>query len=226
MLQRFFDIIISILALILLAPFLFAVVCLLKVTGEGEIFYVQDRIGKSEKPFGLIKFATMIKNSPNMSTGTITLKNDPRVLPFGKFLRRSKINELPQILNILKGDMSLIGPRPLTLENYNSYTSDEKSLISLVKPGLSGIGSIIFRDEEALLCNESESLKIYSEVIAPYKAALECWYVRHNTIMNYFLLIVLTIYIVCRPRSQLVWHIFPDLPYPPKNLKMLGVSAW
>ena len=120
--ERIFDILFSSIAIILLLPLLIPVSIILKVTGEGEIFFLQERIGKNRSTFNLYKFATMIKDSPNIGTGTITIKNDPRVLPFGKFLRRSKINELPQLLNILLGDMSIIGPRPLTISNFEAYS--------------------------------------------------------------------------------------------------------
>ncbi len=103
---RFFDILFSGIALVVLSPLLIPIMIVLKVTGEGEIFYLQKRIGKDGKPFKIIKFATMLKNSPNIGTTTVTVKDDPRVLPFGKFLRKTKINELPQLINILKGDMS------------------------------------------------------------------------------------------------------------------------
>ena len=115
---RFFDIFFSGLALIVLSPLLVPVVIILKFTGEGEVFYLQDRVGKDGKIFKLMKFATMLKDSPNMGTGTVTVKDDPRVLPFGKFLRKTKINELPQLLNILKGDISIIGWRPQTKKYY------------------------------------------------------------------------------------------------------------
>ncbi len=98
MLQRFFDILFSSVALLLLSPLLIVVMIILKFTGEGEIFYVQPRVGEGGKIFNLLKFATMLKDSPNMGTQTVTIKDDPRVLPFGKFLRKTKINELPQLI--------------------------------------------------------------------------------------------------------------------------------
>ena len=112
--ERFFDILFSGIAILILSPLFIVVILILRFTGEGEIFFLQDRIGKGGNKFKLFKFVTMIKNSPDMGTGTITIKNDPRILPFGKFLRKTKINELPQLLNIFFGDMCIIGPRPLT----------------------------------------------------------------------------------------------------------------
>ena len=145
--DRFFDIFFSGIAILLLSPLLVPIAILLRLTGEGEVFFLQDRIGKDGKIFKLFKFATMLKNSPNIGTGTVTMKEDPRVLPVGKFLRKTKINELPQLLNIFFGDMSVIGPRPLTTETFAAYSENTQSLIGLVRPGLSGLGSIIFRGE-------------------------------------------------------------------------------
>ena len=184
---RFFDIFFSGLALIVLSPLLVPVVIILKFTGEREIFYLQDRVGKNGKYFKLMKFATMLKDSPNVGTGTVTVKDDPRVLPFGKFLRKTKINELPQLINILKGDMSIIGPRPQTQRCFLAFPSRSQEAIKKVKPGLSGIGSVVFRDEENILDDPNiDRLKFYDEVIAPYKGELEEWYVKHQNLYTYF----------------------------------------
>ena len=141
--QRVLDFIFSGLAILLLGPFLFPIVCILKATAEGEVFYIQTRIGKHGNPFGLLKFVTMLKNSPNIGSGEITINNDPRVLPFGKFLRKSKINELPQLWNILIGDMSIVGPRPMVPNTYANYPSEAQEILNTVRPGLTGIGSIM-----------------------------------------------------------------------------------
>ena len=116
--ERFFDIFFSGLALLFLSPLLVPIFIILKFSGEGEVFFLQERIGKGGDVFKLFKFATMLKDSPNIGTGTVTMKGDPRVLPVGKFLRKTKINELPQLLNIFFGDMSVIGPRPLTPKTF------------------------------------------------------------------------------------------------------------
>ena len=192
---------------------------LLRLTGEHEVFFLQERIGMHGKPFKLFKFATMLKNSPSTGTGTITIKNDPRVLPIGKFLRSTKINELPQIINILLGDMSVIGPRPLTHQTFNAYSDIVQKNITNVRPGLSGIGSIIFRDEENILTYEKNPLFFYSDFIAPYKGELECWFVDNNSIMNYFKLILVTVCIVLFPKTQIAWFFFNNLPIPPLELR-------
>ena len=218
--QRFFDIIFSSLALVVFSPFLIPVSIILKFSGEGEIFYIQQRVGKDGKMFGLLKFATMLKDSANIGTGTVTVKNDPRVLPIGKFLRKSKINELPQLLNIFLGDMSVIGPRPQTQRCFLAFPQSSRDAIMQVKPGLSGIGSIIFRDEESILDDESiDRLKFYDDVIAPYKGELEQWYVKHHNLYTYFMLIGLTVWVVIFSDSKVYKSIFKDLPEVPRQLE-------
>ncbi len=217
--ERLFDIFFSILALILLSPLLIPIAIMLKITGEGEIFFLQDRIGREGKAFKLYKFATMLKDSPSIGTGTITIKDDPRVLPFGKFLRKTKINELPQLLNILFGSMSIIGPRPLTIQTFNSYQDSAQKEIKKVRPGLSGIGSIIFRDEENIMDSQQDPIKFYENVIAKYKGELEEWYVANKSLYIYFVSIMLTIYVVIFPTSKIVWKVFNNLPVPPSDLQ-------
>ena len=141
---RLIDIALSLGALIFLTPIFFGTIVFLRCTGEGEIFYRQQRIGKNFRKFELLKFATMLKDSPKIGTGSVTLKNDPRILPAGKFLRRTKINELPQLINVLFGNISLIGPRPLTADRFDNYSEVQRKTISSVVPGLSGVGSIFF----------------------------------------------------------------------------------
>ena len=191
---------------------------ILRVTGEGEIFFLQNRVGRGGRNFKLYKFATMIKDSPNMGTGTVTVKNDPRVLPMGRFLRKTKINELPQLINIFNGDMSVIGPRPQTQRCFDAFPISSQKEIIKVRPGLSGIGSIIFRDEEGMMHANNDPDKFYDEIIMPYKGSLEDWYVSHKNIVSYFSLIGLTIWVVLGFNSSLVWKIFKDLPLPPEEL--------
>ena len=216
--QRFFDIVFSGIALTLLTPVFLPLIFILRVTGEGEIFVTQTRVGRGGKNFELYKFATMLKDSPNLGTGTVTVKNDPRVLPIGGFLRAAKINELPQLLNIFIGDMSFIGPRPQTTRCFDAFPIISQQEIIKVRPGLSGIGSIIFRDEEDMLHANNDPDKFYDEVIMPYKGHLESWYVSHRNIASYFSLIGLTIWVVLGFSSGLVWKIFKDLPAPPGDL--------
>lgn len=218
MMQRFLDIFFSGLALLLLSLLLLPIALLLRLTGEGEIFFLQERVGKDGKPFKLYKFATMLKDSPNIGTGTVTMKNDPRVLPMGNFLRKSKINELPQLLNIFLGDMSVVGPRPQAQKNFNAFPSQLQEIIIKVKPGLSGLGSIVFRGEEDILADHAGSVDFYDNVIAPYKGQVEAWYVRNQSLSIYFLVIFITVRVVFFPSTGIAWKIFKDLPVPPDNL--------
>ncbi len=213
MLKRLFDIVSSGILIIIVSPLLIPLMILLRLTGEGKIFYVQQRIGKGGKHFGLLKFATMLENSPNMSGGDVTMGKDPRVLPVGGFLRKTKINELPQLLNIFLGHISVVGPRPMTPRNYNYYSDDIKAHIKDLKPGLTGIGSIVFRDEERILSKSTKPhLECYKEDIAPYKGALEVWYSKHQSFMLDLGLIFLTAWAIVAPKSDLHFKLFKDLP--------------
>ncbi len=217
--QRSFDVLFSGLALLVLSPLLVPIALVLRFTGEGEVFFLQERVGKDGKPFKLYKFATMLKNSPNIGTGTVTLKGDPRVLPVGKFLRKTKINELPQLLNIFLGDMSVVGPRPQTQRCFVAFPEDLQAIIVKVKPGLSGIGPIVFRGEEDILADHANSVEVYDKVIAPYKGEVEAWYVDHQTLFTYFAVILVTVWVVLFPTSSIVWRVFGGLPVPPDELK-------
>ena len=214
------DIILATAALILLIPILVPVVIILRFTGEGEVFYVQKRVGRGEKIFSLLKFATMLKNSPNMSTGTITTRDDPRVLPVGRILRKTKINELPQLINILLGDMSVIGPRPVTQAHFNHYPANLRKQLSKVRPGLSGVGSIIFRDEERLLSDKDDPVGYYETVIAPYKASLEAWFVEHQGLQLYLKCIFVTLIIVVFPQSRIGFKALSGIPVPSGQLRL------
>ena len=219
MLIRLLDIVLSAIALLILSPLMIVVALVLRFTGEGEVVYRQTRVGRDGRPFGLLKFATMLKNSPDIGAGLLTLRDDPRVLPVGRFLRATKLNELPQLLNVLSGDMSLIGPRPQARPHFDVFPDRRKPLLTSVRPGLSGIGSIVFRDEESLLEHASDKAMFYADVIAPYKADLECWYIERRSAALYVGLILLTIWVVLVPASRLPYRVFGSLPTPPEMLK-------
>ncbi len=215
-LKRIFDIVASGIAILVLSPLLIPIIIGLRLTGEGYVWYKQERLGYKNKPFLIWKFATMLKNSVNMPGGYITVKNDPRFTPMGDFLRRSKINELPQLLNIFLGSMSIVGPRPVMKISFDAYPNDVKKVIYNVKPGLTGIGSIIFRDEEALITelkdNGGDILKFYKGVIYPYKGKLEIWYQNHKSFTLDIKLIFLTVWVILFPNSNLYEKWFKDLP--------------
>jgi lipopolysaccharide/colanic/teichoic acid biosynthesis glycosyltransferase len=211
--KRFLDIILSLVALIVLLPLFIPIIILLLLTGEHEVFFRQDRVGYHNQIFRIWKFATMLKNSPNMGHGDVTVRKDPRITSFGRFLRISKLNELPQIINILTGDMSLVGPRPLMKVGFDRYTDELKEKVYRVKPGLTGIGSIVFRDEEMIITKSSlPPHETYRTMILPYKGALEVWYQQHISFYTDFMIIFLTAWYIIFPNSDLVNKVFPSLP--------------
>jgi len=217
--KRFFDILFSSIAIIILFPFMIPIMIGLKLTGEHYILYSQERIGRFKKTFKLLKFATMLKDSPNLPGGLYTSINDSRLLPMGKFLRKTKINELPQLLNIFIGQMSIVGYRPTVREHYESYPIEAKHKLFNTKPGLTGIGSIVFRNEEEILHQFEDKKSFHQNIINPYKAMLDCWYVDHQNILNDFKIIFITALIIIKPNSIIWKKHFRDLPPVPYELK-------
>ena len=214
--KRIFDIISSLTALFVLSPLLIPVLIGLRFTGEGYIWYKQERIGYKNKPFLIWKFATMLKDSPNMSGGIMTINKDPRITPMGGFLRKSKINELPQLINILIGDMSVVGPRPVMKASFEAYPSKIQKVIYNVKPGLTGIGSIIFRDEEELISNVKNNggdvWDFYKNTIYPFKGEVEIWYQNNKSFFLDIKLIFITAWVIFSPKTTVYEKIFNDLP--------------
>jgi len=217
--KRFFDIIASLLALVVLSPLLIPIAIGLKLTGEGYIWYFQERVGFKNKLFNIYKFATMLKDSPNMAGGLITTKRDPRLTPLGGFLRTTKINELPQLINILNGDMSVVGPRPVMQKSFAAYPIEVQKVIYNVKPGLTGIGSIIFRDEETLITEVrdkgGDTWDFYQNKIYPFKGEVEQWYQTHQSFYTDFMCIFLTAWVIVFPKSNLIYKVFSTLPKRP-----------
>jgi lipopolysaccharide/colanic/teichoic acid biosynthesis glycosyltransferase len=198
----------------------------LKLSGEHYIFYLQTRVGKGGKDFEVIKFATMLKDSPNLPGGVLTQKNDPRILPMGNFLRKTKINELPQLINIFLGQMSFVGPRPQARRHYELYSAEVRASIDAVRPGLTGIGSVVFHDEESLLDKvPGDRDAFHDSVIAPYKGELELWYTQNRSLRAYFTIIALTAWLVAKPESVAWKKMLPGLPPAPEQLSaLLGVN--
>jgi len=157
-----------------------------------------------------------------MEGGLITTKRDPRMTPMGPFLRKSKINELPQLLNIFLGDMSVVGPRPVMQKSFDQYPPDVQQVIYNSKPGLTGIGSIVFRDEEELISKVKEAggdpWAFYRDKIYPYKGQLEKWYQEHASLYVDLMLPFITAWTVIRPDSDIVYSLFKDLPPKPDFL--------
>jgi len=211
--KRFFDIVFSLVAIVILLPVFIPVIILLLLTGEHEVFYKQDRVGYKNRIFKILKFATMLKNSPNMGDGDITKRGDPRITAVGKFLRQSKLNELPQVFNIFLGDMSFVGPRPLMKVGFDRYSDEMKSKVYNAQPGLTGIGSIVFRDEELIITQSNlPPHECYRDIILPYKGALEVWYHKHLNFFTDFMILFLTAWYIVFPKSNMVYKVFPSLP--------------
>ena len=203
----------ALVTLVILLPLFIPIIILLLLTGEHEVFFRQERVGYKNRIFKIWKFATMLKNSPNMGHGDMTVRKDPRITPMGRFLRQSKINELPQVINILTGDMSFVGPRPLMKVGFDRYSDEMKSKVYNAQPGLTGIGSIVFRDEELIITQSKlPPQECYRDVILPYKGALEVWYQQNQHFYTDFMILFLTAWYVVFPKSNLVYKTFPSLP--------------
>lgn len=222
MLKRLMDIFVSGVVLIVVSIPLAIVIAILKLTGEHEAFYFQDRIGQYGKTIYVSKLVTMIKNSPNMGSQDITVRNDPRILPVGRFLRKTKLNEFPQFWDVLVGKLSLVGWRPLMPRGFADYSDEVQQKIVEVKPGLTGLGSIVFRDEEAVM-TKGQALgrdlrTCYREDILPFKGALECWYVDNQSLWVDVKILVATAFAVLMPRWKGYRNWFHGLPTPESEL--------
>ncbi len=216
--KRLLDIVVAGAVLLVLGlPFL-AIMAVLRWTGEGEVWYLQDRVGRDGKIFRVFKFATMLKASPSLGSRDITVQNDPRVLPVGKLLRKTKINELPQFINVFRGDLSLVGWRPLMPVSFQEYADEVQRKIVTVQPGLTGLGSVVFRDEESIVTTaqkEGRDLRAtYRDEIMPYKGALELWYADHAGLWTDLKILSATAIVVVIPRWTGYRRWFVGLPRP------------
>ena len=225
-LKRSFDILFAATLLLLISP-LFLLICLiLLITEKGKVFYFQDRMGKGGKPFRIWKFTTMVEGSEKMGNGTITLRNDWRVTRVGHILRLSKLNEFPQLINVLKGDMSVVGPRPLVPADFAHYSEEAKKAIGKVKPGLTGAGSIVFRDEQYFVTYAGQEPKqFYKNIIMPYKGEVEKWYSEHHNFINDLKLIWLTAISIIHPTNLFIHKWFNHFPPRPEELTYKWLRA-
>lgn len=187
---RFFDIIFSALGLIVLLP-VFAAICLkIKIGSKGGCFFIQERIGKDGKPFGLYKFRTMRIGAD--SEGLLTVgEHDARITRVGYFLRKTKMDELPQLWNVLKGDMSLVGPRPEVRKYVELYTDEQRKVLR-VRPGITDYASIEYANENELLSKAEDPDRTYIEEVMPDKIKMNMRYLEHYTVSEYFKIIFLT----------------------------------
>ena len=189
--KRMFDVVFSILGMVLLFPVFLPIAILIKSESNGPIFFRQSRVGLRGKIFQIHKLRTMYVNSENI--GRITIGNDRRITNFGKFLRRYKIDELPQLIDVLSGNMSIVGPRPEIEEYVDTYPKDIKKKILSVKPGITDYASITMIDESLLLANYSNPQEAYAKSVLPKKLELSSKYVENNNIFLDIKIILLTL---------------------------------
>ena len=218
--KRVIDLTIAIMMLILSFPLCVIVVVILKITGDREVFYTQERVGYRSRRFRIIKFCSMRKGSEAL--GSLTVKGDPRVLPMGRLLRATKLNELPQLINVLRGDMSIVGPRPLVDDGFQMYPKEVQDRIyGSARPGLTGVGSVVFRNEEELLASANDPIRAYREDLMPVKAALEVWYADQKSIRLDIAIMLATATLIVARNNNLFLRLVPDLADRVRNLRKI-----
>lgn len=194
--KRVFDIIFSCFGLLILLPFFLIISCWVALDSKGGVFYKQERIGKNRKPFQLLKFRTMRPDS--FGKGALTIgSRDPRITGIGYYLRKFKLDELPQLLNVLQGDMSFVGPRP-EVKKYVDMYSDEQLKVLSVSPGITDYASIKFRNESDLLATAADPEKMYTEEIMPEKLRLNLEYINDNSVWKDVMIIFNTFYTIIK----------------------------
>jgi lipopolysaccharide/colanic/teichoic acid biosynthesis glycosyltransferase len=191
MLKRAFDFVFSLLGLVLLSPLLLVIAVAIKLDSPGPVFYRGVRAGRLGKPFRIFKFRTMVVNADKIG-GPSSASDDPRITRVGGFLRRYKLDELPQLLNVLNGEMSLVGPRPEVMDEVLLYSEEEKHLLD-VRPGITDWASIRFRSEGEILRGSRDPHATYREKIRPEKIRLGLEYVQNNSLLIDFKIILQTL---------------------------------
>lgn len=197
-LKRLMDVIGAGLGLIVLAPAFAVIAVLIKRDSPGPVFFRQERVGRHGKPFLIYKFRSMRADAPKLG-GPLTVGGDPRITPIGAVLRRTKLDELPQLINVLRGEMSLVGPRPEVPKYVALYTSAQRQVLA-VKPGITDLASIHYRSESELLAKAEDPERAYVHEILPHKLALNLEYIRRQSVALDLVIIVKTIARVLRPR--------------------------
>ena len=190
--KRVFDVVLATIGLIVLFPFLLIISMWIKVSSKGPLFYTQKRVGLNFKEFDIYKFRSMVVNAQGPS---VTSADDPRITKIGRFLRRSKIDELPQLLNVLKGDMSLVGPRPEVMKFVDTKRDAYKKVLR-VRPGITDNAAIAFRDEEKIMSQYEDKEKAYVDIVLPQKIALYYKYVESVSFTNDIKLILQTLKVI------------------------------
>ena len=193
---RFFDFILSLVGLVVLAPIFIVLAIWIKIDSKGPVFYKQVRVGQNGVDFGLFKFRSMVVDADKK--GLITVGGrDPRITRSGYFIRKYKLDELPQLINVLVGDMSLVGPRPEVRKYVDLYTDEQQKVLS-VKPGITDYASIEYMDENEILGKSSDPEKTYIEEIMPEKIKYNMKYINNKNLFEYFKIILLTVLKIVR----------------------------
>ena len=192
MLKRFFDIIVSFFGLIIVSPILGVIAILIKISSPGPVFYRGTRTGRAGKSFKIFKFRTMVKNAEVLG-GPSTASDDPRLTKIGKFLKKYQLDELPQLINVLKGEMSLVGPRPEVKMYVDMMTDEERKTILSIKPGMTDLASLWDFHEGEILRGSPDPEKTYQEKIRPTKIKLQLEYVKNRSFLLDLKIIVKTI---------------------------------
>jgi lipopolysaccharide/colanic/teichoic acid biosynthesis glycosyltransferase len=208
-LKRLFDIIFSLFGLLVLLPLFIYIIVRIKLDSKGPIFYRGRRIGKFGKPFRIYKFRTMYADADKMRGGPSAGDDDPRITKFGRSIRSYKLNELPQLINVLKGEMSFVGPRPEVEQYVEIYTEEEKAILS-VRPGITDYASIKFHNEGEILSGSPDPDRTYEEVIRPEKLRLQLEYVRNHSLWVDFKLLFMTLGTLIKMKSELQPQITQD----------------
>lgn len=220
LLKRIFDVLLSFVLILLLSPLFFLILFGLLVSGN-DLLYFQNRVGKEGKVFRVIKFSTMLRNSLDLPGGSITVRNDPRITRFGFLLRITKLNELPQLLNVFTGSMSFVGPRPYMKDGFYSFSESAQKVLIQQRPGITGISSVVFRDEEYFVTHSGMNpLFFYKNYIFPFKSELELWYYHNRSIYVDLMILALTGYKIVFPKSTLEYKVFKTLPKSDYFLKV------
>ena len=227
--KRFFDIVFAVIGLLLTSPIVLFVILLKKITGEKEVFYIKGRVGKGGKLFPFIKLSSMIPAQKGEKTSSLTLSNDSRITPLGHFIRKTKIDEFPQFVNILRGELSFIGPRALMPKIHKDYSKKVKQELTKIRPGVTGLATVVFRNEAELLAQSdyTNELEFYKEVIAPAKGAIEMIYTKNQGFILDFTILLLTIWQIFIPQSLLgyKWLIYSGYFIPDENPRLHKIIA-
>jgi lipopolysaccharide/colanic/teichoic acid biosynthesis glycosyltransferase len=215
--KRILDVMGSALGLLLLLPVLAIVAVIIKLDSPGPIFFRQERVGRGGRSFRIFKFRSMVVGAARAGTA-LTVGGDPRITRVGMFLRRSKLDELPQFINVLAGDMSIVGPRPEVLEFMKFYTPDQRAIILSMRPGITDYAAILFRDESSLLDRECDPIDVYRRDIMPAKFAYYERYSREISALNDLRIILATALLLVVGRVPPQLGIECKLP-PPRQHK-------